>query len=152
MQSGLVQLFRTIETEGRMIEVELARVGPHDMFGEMALIDHQRRSSSARTLAPTELVVTGREVFEQHLRSLPPWVLILIRLFVRRIRESNRRLLEVLEVEAREGKDFAKHLKHGFVIECEKMPHSAEGEEMREATRSLLRELGVSPSELGEKS
>lgn len=79
-------------------------------------------------------------------------MLILIRLFVRRIRESNRRLPEVLEVEAREGKDFAKLLEHGFVIECEKMPHLVEGEEMREATRSLPRELGVLPSELGEES
>jgi CRP/FNR family transcriptional regulator len=97
VREGLVEIFQTIQTDKGLMDIELVRVGPKGMFGEMGLIDHHPRSASARTLAPTTLLFIPRELFQQHLDQLPPWVIILIKTFVHRIREANERLVEVLE-------------------------------------------------------
>lgn len=97
VRDGLVEIFHTIDTDKGRMDVELGRVGARGMFGEMGLIDHHPRSASARALGPTTLLFIPRELFQQHLQQLPPWVTILIKTFVHRIREANERLVEVLE-------------------------------------------------------
>jgi len=97
VRDGLVEIFHTIQTDKGLMDVELGRVGAKGMFGEMGLIDRHPRSASARALGPTTLLFIPRELFQQHLDQLPPWVTILIKTFVHRIREANERLVEVLE-------------------------------------------------------
>jgi len=97
VKEGLVEIFQTVQTAGGLMDIELGRIGNRGMFGEMGLIDHHPRSASARALGPTTLLFIPRELFDQHLDQLPPWVTILIKTFVHRIREANERLVEVLE-------------------------------------------------------
>lgn len=97
VKDGLVEIYRTIETDEGPQDVELDRVGARGMFGEMGLIDHQPRSASARALGPTTLLYIDKADFKKHLEQLPPWVAILIRSFVHRLRESNERLIQALE-------------------------------------------------------
>ncbi|MEM6823393.1 MAG: cyclic nucleotide-binding domain-containing protein [Verrucomicrobiota bacterium] len=97
VKDGLVQIFHTIEQDGEQNEVELGRVGARGMFGEMGIIDHQPRSASARALGPTTVVFISKADFQKHINDLPPWIAILIKTFVSRLREANYRLYEVLE-------------------------------------------------------
>lgn len=97
VKDGLVEIYRSLDTPEGVRDVELDRVGPRGMFGEMGLIDHQPRSASARALGPTTLLFISRKDFQKHLDQLPPWVTILIRSFVHRLRDANERLVRTLE-------------------------------------------------------
>lgn len=107
VKEGLVQIFHTIEQNGELKDVILGRVGVHGIFGEMGIIDHQPRSASAKALGPTTCVFISKADFQKHLQDLPPWIAILIKTFVARLRESNERLYDALE----NGPDGADHLK-----------------------------------------
>jgi CRP-like cAMP-binding protein len=97
VKEGLVEIFHQISTDDGITEISLGRVGVRGMFGEMGIIDRQPRSASARALGPTKVVFISRMAFQKHLENLPPWVSILIKTFVHRVRESNRRLVETVE-------------------------------------------------------
>jgi|GEM_PF-876526 len=97
VKEGLVEIFQTLETADGPTEVVLGRVGARGIFGEMGLIDHQPRSASARALGPSTLVFVSNAQFQKHVQQLPPWVAILIRTMVHRLRETNHRLAESLE-------------------------------------------------------
>ena len=97
IKDGLVEIFQTIEIDGKPAEIILGKIGSRAIFGEMGIIDHQPRSASARALGPTTLVFISRAAFQQHLQQMPPWVAILIRTIVQRLRETNHRLAEALE-------------------------------------------------------
>jgi CRP-like cAMP-binding protein len=45
-----------VTKKGRNHDVELARLGPTDSFGEMALVDNETRSASVQALSPCILV------------------------------------------------------------------------------------------------
>jgi CRP/FNR family transcriptional regulator, cyclic AMP receptor protein len=57
------------ETDGR--EVEAARIGPGDYFGEMSLLLHTTHTKSARAAEDTELMVVPKESFQALLSSTP---------------------------------------------------------------------------------
>ena len=97
IKDGLVEIFQTIEIDGKPAEIILGKIGTRAILGEMGIIDHQPRSASARALSPATLVFVSRSAFQQHLQQMPPWVAILIRTIVQRLRETNRRLAEALE-------------------------------------------------------
>ena len=97
IKDGMVEIFQTIEIDGKPAEIILGKIGSRAIFGEMGIIDHQPRSASARALGPTTLVFISRAAFQQHLQQMPPWVAILIRTIVQRLRETNHRLAEALE-------------------------------------------------------
>jgi CRP-like cAMP-binding protein len=97
VKEGLVEVFHKVSTQEGMADVALGRIGTRGMFGEMGIIDHQPRSASVRALGPTTLLFISREAFQKHLGELQPWVSILIKTYVQRLRESNRRLVETVE-------------------------------------------------------
>lgn len=97
VKDGLVEVFHTIEQDGELKDVELGRVGPRGIFGEMGIIDHQPRSASAKALGPTTVIFISKADFNKHLSDLPPWIAVLIKTFVSRLRETNERLFEALE-------------------------------------------------------
>ena len=97
IKDGLVEIYQTIEVDGKPAEMILGKIGARAIFGEMGIIDHQPRSASARALGPTTLVFISRAAFQQHLQQMPPWVAILIRTIVQRLRDTNHRLAEALE-------------------------------------------------------
>jgi CRP-like cAMP-binding protein len=49
----------------------LATLGPGDFFGEIALIEHRRRTASVVTSAPTSLAVMSPASFDAMRRELP---------------------------------------------------------------------------------
>lgn len=138
VKEGLVQIFHISENNE---ELELGRIGIRGMFGEMGLIDHQRRSASARALGPTRCVFISRAEFHKHLATLPPWVAILIKSFVHRLRESNRILYQVLE-ENQTQVDKESDLVLHKGSEASDSIESASVEETSGSVTQVLRHLG----------
>jgi len=60
-----------------------------DMFGEVALLDHQSRSATVRTLVPTRLVRIDRSHVEEMLGRADPVIQYLLRLLLERFRNSS---------------------------------------------------------------
>ncbi len=95
VNSGRVRVFKTVGPEKK--EVDLCVLGPRAMFGEMAIIDNSPRSASVQALEPTDCTIITRAVFEEQLSRVPDWMVNLIRILVKRLRETNERLRETVE-------------------------------------------------------
>lgn len=70
----------------------LETVGLHDIFGEMALIDHAPRSADSVAAAGTEVAVIDEDAFLKLVSSSPRFSLYVMRQMANRIRRMNERL------------------------------------------------------------
>lgn len=81
-------------------DLVVATLGPGDCFGEMSLLDVQPRSASVRTLEETSLfVLRYRDLLEIRRRDPEAFLLLVLNLareVSRRLRASERRLLDLL--------------------------------------------------------
>jgi CRP-like cAMP-binding protein len=87
---GEVQVSREPEDGGRAVTV--ATLQPGDVFGEMAVLDDDTRSSSITTLGPARCALLSRWELIQELRRQPELAIELIRVLARRIRAMDERL------------------------------------------------------------
>jgi CRP/FNR family transcriptional regulator len=76
--------------DGRSIT--LARFGPGDMFGELAMLDDERRSATVETIEETEVIAILGPDMRRLLREHPDISVKLITSLGRRLRETNERL------------------------------------------------------------
>jgi len=72
--------------------VELGRLGPHTIFGEMAIIDGQPRMASATAIADTSLIPVDHGLFETKLEAADPFLRALLRILMRNIRSTSGKL------------------------------------------------------------
>jgi CRP/FNR family cyclic AMP-dependent transcriptional regulator len=70
IKSGAVE----ISKQGAEGKIVLATLGKNEIFGEMALIDQQPRSASARAIEPTECFVLTKLIFEEKLKQTDPFI------------------------------------------------------------------------------
>jgi CRP-like cAMP-binding protein len=70
----------------------LARLGPGEVFGEMALLDDGTRSSSVTAVVPTRCALLSRWDFREELRRSPEVGIRLLAILSRRIRALDERL------------------------------------------------------------
>lgn len=87
---GQVDVSREPEEGGRA--VTLARLNPGDVFGEMAVLDDDTRSSSVIAVGPARCALLSRWELLQELRRHPELSIELIRVLARRIRVLDERL------------------------------------------------------------
>ena len=87
---GQVEVSREPEEGGKA--VALARLRPGDIFGEMAVLDDDTRSSSIVALEPSRCALLSRWELLQELRHQPDLAIEVIRLLARRIRVMDERL------------------------------------------------------------
>ncbi len=73
-------------------EVILAMLGAGECFGEMALIDRQKRSADVYTLSECHLLFFPATLLRPYLESLPPLAIGLMNLLNNRLRASNNHL------------------------------------------------------------
>ncbi len=89
IRDGHVRAVRA-HLDGRTIT--LAQLGPGDFFGELAMLDEERRSATIETLEKTEaLAILGTDM-RRLLREHPDISVKLISALGRRLRETNERL------------------------------------------------------------
>lgn len=97
IDSGRVRVFKTVKSGASLEEVELCTLGQKAMFGEMAMIDENRRSASVQALEPTACTVITKKIFEDQLSNIPPWMVNMIKILVTRLRETNDKLRKLVE-------------------------------------------------------
>jgi CRP-like cAMP-binding protein len=98
VQSGKVSVFKTVPGPDGPREIELVRLGPGSMFGEMAMLGQTQRDASVRALEFTEVLVITKEMFESQMASLPPWVVNFVKILVNRLRSTNDRLTAAMRL------------------------------------------------------
>lgn len=67
-------------------EAVLGELGPGNLFGEMALIDHRPRSASVIAIEPTVCIELPCVLIEDLLGRADPWISALLRILVLRLR------------------------------------------------------------------
>jgi CRP/FNR family transcriptional regulator len=76
--------------DGRAIT--LARFGPGDLFGELAMLDDQRRSATIKALDELEVVAIGGPAMLRLLREHPGIAVKMITTLAQKLRQTNERL------------------------------------------------------------
>lgn len=94
VSSGVVSLFKTVQSPEGEHEIELAQIGPGSIFGELSIFDQGERSASARAMTDTEISITSHAHFREEFAELPLWARLLIRATTRRLRLANERILK----------------------------------------------------------
>ncbi len=84
---GAVKIF-VPATDGREVVLAVHRTG--DLFGEMSLLDDERRSASATTLEDTEMVSLSRQDFQDVLTRHPDACRAILDVLVKRLRQTNQ--------------------------------------------------------------
>lgn len=71
--------------------VQLAALGPNEVFGEMSLIDdlYSHRTATVRALQDSEIIILDRKGFDAYLSQTSPGILNLIQRLSKRLRETN---------------------------------------------------------------
>ena len=92
IESGVVEIFRTIEGEERT--TRLARLGAGEIFGELSVLDGKPRAASARAAIDpiTHLLVISKRDFERVLAENPALAATLLRGIVVKLADRMRRL------------------------------------------------------------
>ena len=75
-------------------EVELGRLGPGAIFGEMAMIDMQPRMAKATALIDTTGTYVNHVMFEKKLKTADPFLRALLLIMVRNVRALSEQLVE----------------------------------------------------------
>ena len=77
------------------LEINYARFGPGDMFGELAALDGRERSADVQTLTESLVAACPRPAFLEALRSNPELSLRLLARLAGVIRHSTQRIAEI---------------------------------------------------------
>ncbi len=95
VKDGLVEI-----SAGTSVRRVFSRLGPGEIFGEMAVIEHQPRSANASAAVPTVVFFLPRLEMLEFIQNSPSTSFALLRQISHRLREFNRlHLREVLEAE-----------------------------------------------------
>lgn len=97
VRSGLVEISSQHLHGPRQV---LSLVGPGQIFGEMAIIEHLPRSACAKAMQPTTAAFLGRTEIQILMERSPSIALVLLQLISQRLREFNQHYLrEVVHAE-----------------------------------------------------
>lgn len=88
IQEGRVAVIQ--ERDGR--EVPLAVLGTGDFFGEMALFDRERRSSTVRALGEVRVLTVDKKTFMRRIHEDPSLAFRIVQQMSQRIREMDGEL------------------------------------------------------------
>ena len=140
VRSGHARAIREHQ-DGRSIT--LARFGPGDIFGELAMFDNEKRSATVEALEPTEAIAILGGDMRRLLREHPDIAVKLIAAIARRLRETNERLARqsFQTVQSRVAAVIAQ------LVEAARAEGAPDGDVLITATQSDLAQLAGSSRE-----
>ncbi|MEN2998630.1 MAG: Crp/Fnr family transcriptional regulator [Brevinematia bacterium] len=99
IKEGKVRITKIQNNKEKTIDV----IGPGEIFGEMALIDNDKRTATVIAETDVVLVRVDKGNFEMLAKNNPQWALKLIKNFSRRIYDARRklRILSIKDVDTR---------------------------------------------------
>ena len=86
IQTGKVKIYRMIGKH----EMQLTVLGEGSVLGEMALIDGEPRSASAKVIEDSDLIQLDSETFNEEIEGVPPWFVLYQ--MAKKIYQAKRRL------------------------------------------------------------
>lgn len=96
IRSGEVRILKRVGAR----EIELARLGAGEAFGEMALLEGQPRSATAIVASPARILEIDEAAFADLVRRNGEIALRLLRRLSARLREANRQIRNFLSADA----------------------------------------------------
>lgn len=87
LRSGKV---RILKQEGEA-SVELAILGPGSVLGELSLLDHQPRGATAQVAEDLIATAIDDQLFEQTIQKCPSWLSNMVRVVVKRLRDTMKK-------------------------------------------------------------
>lgn len=90
-------------------EVELANMGPGQMFGEMAFFDQKPRSANARALQESEIIALPFANLEAHFKAMPEWLKSMVKTINEHLREANKKIKILEKAQGADSKTFPPH-------------------------------------------
>lgn len=85
IQAGLVSIY----TEQNGTKVEIAQLGPGEIFGERALIFDEPRTASVKTIEDCILIIINRKSFKQKLDRSDATIKAIVNMLSRRLSTAN---------------------------------------------------------------
>lgn len=143
VQSGLI---RITKNKGNQ-KVEICRLGKGAVLGEMALIDGQSRSANAEVLEDAQVSIITPEDFTQKTKGIPPWIFSIIRIIIQRLRNSNKRLEGVIDLNHTGNVATLLHL---IYIRHKEKSGDEEVVDLKRAKKEIMTILGTSREELND--
>lgn len=101
IQSGRVEVFR----EENNNEVRLAILQDNDFFGEMALVEREKRSATVRSMGESQILTIDQKVFLRQVNEDPSFAFRVLKKMSQRIRELSA---EITNMKAEYKKKEAK--------------------------------------------
>lgn len=98
IQTGRVSVYRTLTTPEGASDIELVQLGPGSMFGEMGMLDNSTRDASVKAIEFTEILIITKDMFENQMRLLPAWIVNFIKILISRLRATNDKLAEAMQL------------------------------------------------------
>jgi CRP-like cAMP-binding protein len=142
--SGKVKISR-VSNDNVEKEVILSLLNPSDFFGEMALLDGQKRSATVTAIEDSKVFIIQRNDFLDLLRSYPEVSISLLQELTQRLRAAGMKI-KSLSLKDAEGKvatvllqlaDDIGKIKQG-VVEIEKLPFQHELANMAGTSRETI--------------
>ncbi len=96
IQSGAVRIVKRVGSR----EITLARLGPGEAFGEMALLEDQPRSATAVVESPARILEIDEAAFADLVRRNGEIALRLLRRLSARLRDANRQVRNFVSADA----------------------------------------------------
>lgn len=96
IRSGEVRILKRVGAR----EIELARLGPGEAFGEMALLDRRPRSAAAVVASPARLLEIDEGAFSELVTRNGEIALRLLRRLSARLRDADRQIRNFLSADA----------------------------------------------------
>ena len=93
LRAGELSVF--LEKDGE--EIELAKIAPGGMIGEMALFDSQPRSASVKASQRSDVTHITQSDFNKLMKQIPKWFTALMGTLSNRLRTTNHRVQELTE-------------------------------------------------------
>jgi CRP/FNR family transcriptional regulator, cyclic AMP receptor protein len=87
LRSGKV---RILKQEGGT-SIELAVLGPGSVLGELSLLDHQPRGATGQVVEEVVATVIDEALFTRTLAQAPPWLTSIVKLVVKRLRDTMKK-------------------------------------------------------------
>lgn len=88
VKEGKVRISKIQNQKEKIIDV----IGPGEMFGEMALIDNEKRTATIIAETDVTLIRVDRNNFEMLAKTNPQWAIKLLKIFSKRIYDARRKL------------------------------------------------------------
>jgi len=101
IQSGKVEVFR----EENNNEVRLAILEDNDFFGEMALVEREKRSATVRSMGKSQILTIDQKVFLRQVNEDPSFAFRVLKKMSQRIRELSA---EIVNIKAEHNKKILK--------------------------------------------